>query len=80
MVEKRLWEPNDEVIERPTKRRSSRYCNGAPVIRKKAKKRKLSKVLLPVDKSVASKHVDARPVLRKRRKTNIDNVCGDIQP
>ena len=79
MVKKRLWEPTDEAIERPTKRRSSRYCNSAPVIRKKAKKRKLSKVLLPVDKSVANKHVDARPVLRKRRKTNIDNVCGDIQ-
>ena len=46
MVTKRLWEPTDEDIARPTKRRSRRYANSASVIRRKLTKRKLSEVSL----------------------------------
>ena len=77
MVRKRLWEPTDEDIKRRTKRRSSRYSNS---VGKQTKNRKLSKANLSVDEIVASKPVDARPMLSKRRKTNIVYVYDDSQP
>ena len=72
MVNKRLWEPTDEDIERDTKRRSRRYAKSASVIRKKPKKRKLSQANLSDYECVAGK-----PVLRKRRKTNLAGALDD---
>ena len=79
MVTKRLWEATDEDIARRTKRRSRRFANTAPVIRKKPTKRKVSLVNMSVDDSVATKTSEVQPVLRKRRKTNLAYVWEDSQ-
>ena len=77
MVKKRLWETTDEVIERPTKRRSKRYANSTSVSRKQTKKRKQSTFNLSVEESVGSKPVEATRASRKRRKTSLASDCGD---
>ena len=77
MFKKRQWEPTDKNIVRRTKRRSSRYSNS---VGKQTKKRKLSKAILSADETLASKSVDARPMLSKRRKTNLVYVYDDSQP
>ena len=76
MVKKRLWEPTDEVIERPTKRRSKRYANSTSVNRKQTNKRKECTVNLSAEESVGSKSVAARRASRKRRKTSLAHESG----
>ena len=71
--------PTDDDILRPTKRRSQRYANSIPATRKNLQKRKLSQVNFSVDELVASKSVEIRSVLRKRRKTNLAYVSDDTQ-
>ena len=79
MVSKRLWEPTDDDIVRRTKRRSSRYAKTVSVIRKKPNKRKLVQDNLSANEVAASKSVEVRPVLRKRRKRNQADVREDSQ-
>ena len=75
MVRKRLWEPTDEIIARPTKRRSRRYSISASLIRRQAKKRKRSSVNLSVDKTVVNTVCIAAPK-KKKQKKNRDSARG----